>query len=232
MKKIFFLFIIIPILTIGQNAETKFVLDSLGKKSDYQNLWKKNPDKAFEVRIAKDTGTVHQMSLPKYQLLQCDYKIIKNEIEKITSQTYSDSTIFLIKFQFLNDNCSSLFSNNFNKELYETRKSYLNPVKRKIEKERKKLVFIMLFEKQIYLYKNYSIESKKEYFYNDSGFFKENIFLRRALCGSMCLINFDGRTLLQNGEYSTEAMANHLEPNVWNTLFSTTNVNEKIEVKE
>ena len=42
----------IPFLAIAQKLETKFVLDSLGNKSDYYTLRAKNPDKTFKFRIA------------------------------------------------------------------------------------------------------------------------------------------------------------------------------------
>lgn len=233
MKKIFLLLIAIPFLTIGQKAETKFVLDSLGNKSNHQTLWAKYPDNAFEFRIAKDTGFVHQMSLSKYETFSSDFKIIKNEIEKITSQKYSDSTIFLIDFIYLNDNCSSVYSNDFNKNLYDNRKSYMNSRKKEIEKKYKNLVFIVMFQNGIKIYKNEKIKLEKEYFFNDnSGYFKKNLFLNSALCGSMCLINNDGKILLRNGEYLVVMMADHLKPEIWNKIFSTTNVNEKTEDKQ
>lgn len=233
MKNIFILLIAIPFLVVSQNAQTKFILDSIGNKSDHHTLWNKYPDKAFEVRIAKDTGFVHQMSLTKYETFFSDIKIIKNEIEKITSQKYSDSTIFLIDFIYFNDNCSSNYSNDFNKILYNERKSYLNPRKNEIETKYKNLVFIVLFQNAIKIYNNEKIKPEKEYFFSDSNdYFKKNIFKKSALCGSMCLINSDGKILLRNGEYVIQMMADHLKPEIWNKIFSTINVNEKIEVKE
>lgn len=233
MKKIFLLFIVLPLLTIGQKLETKFVLDSLGNKSDYYTLRAKNPDKTFEFRIAKDTGMVHQMSLPKFETFEADYKFLKNEIEKITSQKYSDSTVFLIDFNFFNDNGRSNMSNNFDKDLYNDRKFYFNSLKKQVEKNHKNLVFIVLFQHGIKLYNNVKIKPEKEYFFNDNtNFFKKNLFLNSALCGSKCLIDCKGNILLKNGEFTIVEMANHLKPEIWNKIFSTTNVNEKTEDKE
>lgn len=233
MKKIFLLLIAIPFLTIGQKAETKFVLDSLGNKSDHYTLRVKNPGKTFEFRIAKDTGMVHQMTLPKFETFEADYKLLKNEIEKITSQKYTDSTLFLIDFNYFNDNGSSYMSNNFDKELYNDRKFYFNSLKKQVEKKHKNLVFIMLFQNGIKLYNNINIKPEKEYFFNDkTNFFKKNLFLKSALCGSMCLIDSKGNILLKNGEYTINEMADHLKPEIWNKIFSTTNVNEKTEDKQ
>ncbi len=233
MKKIFLLFIAIPFLTIAQKAETKFVLDYLGNKSDHQTLWLKYPEKAFEFRIVKDSGMIHQMSLPKYEVFQSDYKIIKKEIEKITLKTYSDTTNFLIYFNYFNDNCGTLSSNTIDKNIYNSRKSYLKFKKKKLERDYKNLVIIMLFQNGISIYKNEKINPEKEYFFNDkNNFFRKNIFKKSAVCGSSAIINSDGKILTGNGEDANLQMINYLKPEIWNKIFSTTNVNEKTEDKE
>ena len=77
------------------------------------------------------------------------------------------------------------------------------------------------------------IVKNQKYFINDeNSFFKINFFKKSILCGSFLIIKPNGQTLIRNGEYRIDSMANHLIPDIWNKIFSTINVNEKIEVKE
>ena len=141
----------------------------------------------------------------------------KNAIEKITNRTYSDSTFFLINFNYLDDPCSDWFSNEMNIEKINSRKNFNNPIKRKLERN-SNVIFLCLFENKIIL-KNRP-KSKNEYFFSDQNdFFRNNLFLYPTLCGSFGLIKPNGEALVRNGEYRPDSMFEHLKPEIWNLIF-------------
>lgn len=176
------------------------------------------PDNSVGFRKTIDSGMVYQYNVPKYSTYKVNYTIIKQEIEKITNKTYSDSTIFLIYFNYFNDNCSSWFSNNMTRSLIMERKVFSNSIKKELEKKHKNVVFIIFFDGSIKLKNN--IKSKNEYYFSDINyFFRLNLFIHPTLCGSFGLIKPNGETLIRNGEYRPDLMADHLNDDVWNTIF-------------
>ncbi len=208
----------------------KFIVDSIGKYHKYSkdksifSYSKKGGDYSAGFRIAKDTGYVYMMNTPTYTTYIVKYQIIKKQIELITNKKFSDSTIFLIHYAYLDDPGpdSTIYNNYMKKSLVRNRKIFLNPIKRKIEKKYNNLVFIHLFEEKIVLMNKK--DSKKEYFFNDiNNFFRTNLFLHPTLCGSYCLIKPNSEALVRNGEYSAEDMAEHLQPKYWNQAFPNKN---------
>lgn len=220
MKKITLLLFLFTIGISAQNSNTKYYLDPNGKeisKEDKYFLGDKYPDNSLSFRKTADSGVVYQFNSPKYSTYKVDYKVIKTEIEKITNKTYSDSTIFLINFNYLDDPCSDWFSNEINIEKINSRKNFNNPIKRKLERN-SNVIFLCLFENKIIL-KNRP-KSKNEYFFSDQNlFFRINLFLHPTLCGSFGLIKPNGETLIRNGEYRPDSMFEHLKPEIWNLIF-------------
>ena len=221
-KSIFLICLFICQITLSQNIKTDYLLDPFGNKYEIDllgaySLHSKYPDYSIGFRIVKDSGMIHQKNVPTFLKYEVNYKKLKDSIEHITSKKYSDSTIFIIDFQYINDNCSDSFSNNMTKGLISERKYFYKPIKKKIEKNNN-IIFLVLFENGIKL-KN-KPDSKKEYFYSDiNSTFRNNLFLYSTLCGSSAIIKPDGSTLVHNGEYRPDHMANHLKPEIWNSIF-------------
>lgn len=207
--------------TFCQNKGADYWLDQNGnvvEKNNRMSLAVSFPDNSVGFRKTIDSGMVYQYNVPKYSTYKVDYKIVKKEIEKITKKTFNDSTIFLLSFQYFNDPCSYVYSNNMTKQLIYSRKGFLNSIKSQLEKKHINVVFIELFDNRIKLKNN--INAKKEYFFSDSNsFFRLNLFTYSTVCGSLGLIKPNGETLIRNGEYRPDSMADHLDNDVWNTIF-------------
>ncbi len=207
--------------SFSQNKGANHWLDQNGdfvEKNNRMSLYKSFPDNSVGFRKTIDSGMVYQYNSPKYSTYKVDYEIIKKEIEKITNKTFNDSTIFLLNFNYFNDNCSDWFSNNMTKSLIYNRKESLNSIKKQLEKKYINVVFLSFFDVSIKL-KN-SVNSKREYFYSDSNsFFRLNLFTHPTVCGSFGLIKPNGETLIRNGEYRPDSMADHLDNEIWNSIF-------------
>lgn len=220
MKKVLLFLMFFTVSLSAQTSKAKYWLDPEGKevKDKFMaNLAKIYPDNAMAFRKTSDSGTVYQYNSPRYSTYKVDYKIIKTEIEKIINKTYSDSTIFLIRFNYLDDTCSDWNSNEMNIEKINSRKNFDDSLKRKIERK-SNVIYLCLFENRIIL-KNRP-KSKNEYFFSDkNNFFRNNLFLNPTVCGSFGLIKPNGETLIRNGEYRPDSMYEHLKPEIWDLIF-------------
>lgn len=220
MKKVLLFLIFFTVSLSAQTSKAKYYLDPEGKeisKEEKYFLRDKYPDNSLSFRKTADSGVVYQFNAPKYSTYKVDYKIIKAEIEKITDRTYSDSTIFLIRFDYLDDTCSDWNSNEMNIEKINSRKNFDDSIKRKLERN-STVIYLCFFENRIVL-KNRP-KSKNEYFFSDqNNFFKSNLFLHPTVCGSFGLIKPNGETLIRNGEYRPDSMFEHLKPEIWNLIF-------------
>ena len=220
MKKITLLLLLITLSITAQTSKVKYWLDPEGKEVKNRfimDLVKKYPDNSMTYRKTTDSGMVYQFNSPKYSTYKVDYKIIKTEIEKITNKTYSDSTIFILNFNYLDDNCSTCFSNNMTIDQINFLKKYFNQHKTEIEKKGN-IKIISFFEKGISIYSD--SKNKDEYFYNDSNsFFRINLFKNPTLCGSYGLIKPNGQTIIRNGEYDIMSIYKHLKDRIWNKFF-------------
>lgn len=222
MKKILLsLFLLIFINNYSQSS-AKYWLTPNGEKIKKRNigeLSKQFPDFSMGYRKTKDSGLVYQYNVPKYEKSNVNYDFIKNEIRKISNQSFSDSTTYVIQFHFFDDNCSSSYSNNMTKEKIRDNKFFSDFYKSIVESI-KNINYLILFENGISL-KN-TINSKDEYYFNDkNNFFKNNIFKKPTLCGSYCIIKPNGETLIRNGEYRVDWMVEHLNPEIWNQIFQS-----------
>lgn len=220
MRKFLFLLIFFTVSLSAQNNKAKYWLDPYGVKVEDRHMMKlakKYPEYAMGYRKTIDSGMVFQFNSPKYSTYKVDYTIIKKEIENITNKTYTDSTIFLINFNYLDDTCSDWFSNNLSSEKINDRKTFIEPLKKGIE-YKSNVIYLAFFENGIVL-KN-KPESKREYFFSDqNNFFRKNLFINATVCGSFGLIKPNGQTLIRNGEYRPDSMNEHLKPEIWNLIF-------------
>jgi hypothetical protein len=211
------------------NAQNKdYVLDPAGKKSNFQYLFKKYPDNSMEFRITKDSGKVYQITAPAYEVINSNYDTIRKILPEYPSKIKNDSLIYIIQYFYKNDH-TFLDENNKFTDKNDTYINFIKTLKRSVEKENPNVKIYHIFEEGI----DISNVKNQKYFINDeNSFFKTNFFKKSIVCGSFLIIKPNGQTLIRNGEYRIDSMANHLIPDIWNKIFSTINVNEKIEVKE
>lgn len=226
MKKFLYLFIFFMGLINAQNKE--YVLDPAGKKSNFQYLFKKYPDNSMEFRITKDSGKVFQITAPAYEVINSNYDTVRKILPEYPSKIKNDSLTYIIQYFYKNDH-TFLDENNKFTDKIDTYINFIKTLKRSVEKENPNVKIYHIFEEGI----DISNVKNQKYFINDeNSFFKTNFFKKSILCGSFLIIKPNGQTLIRNGEYRIDSMANHLIPDIWNKIFSTINVNEKIEVKE
>ena len=226
MKKFLYLFLFFMGLINAQNKE--YVLDPAGKKSNFQYLFKKYPDNSMEYRITKDSGKVFQITAPAYEVINSNYDTVRKILPEYPSKIKNDSLIYIIQYFYKNDH-TFLDENNKFTDKNDTYINFIKTLKHSVENENPNVKIYHIFEEGIDIsnVKNY------KYFISDkNSFFKTNFFKKSILCGSFLIIKPNGQTLIRNGEYRIDSMANHLIPDIWNKIFSTINVNEKIEVKE
>lgn len=221
MRKFLFLLLFFTISISAQKSKTEYYLDPNGREISNEEkyfLSDKYPDNSLAFRKTKDSGYVYQFNAPKYSTYKVDYKSIKVEIEKITNNIYSDSTIFLIYYHYLDDNCSDWTSNKMTKENINNLKKVHGQSINQIEKSDNRIEIIYLFENKIELKNNPN--NKREYFYSDyDNFFRKYLFINATVCGSFGLIIPNGQTLIRNGESHVNEIYQHLKPEIWNLIF-------------
>lgn len=226
MKKYLYIFLLFMGLINAQNKE--YVLDPAGKKSNFQYLFNKYPDNSMEYRITKDSGKVFQITAPAYEIINSNYDSIRKILPEYPSKIKNDSLTYIIQFFYKNDP-TFLDENNKFTDKKDTYINFIKTLKRSVEKENPNVKIYHIYEEGI----DISNVKNQKYFISDkNSFFKTNFFKKSILCGSFLIIKPNGQTLIRNGEYRIDSMANHLIPDIWNKIFSTINVNEKIEVKE
>ncbi len=210
------------------SQEKEYVLDPDGKKANFQFLFKKYPDNSMEFRITKDSGKVYQITAPLYEVINTNYDSIKKTLPEYPSKIKNDSLTFIIQFFYKNDH-TFLDENNKFTDKSDTYINFIKTLKRNVEKENSNVKIFYIFEEGIDIS---NVKNNKYFISDNNSFFKTNFFKKSILCGSFLIIKPNGQTLIRNGEYRVDSMANHLIPDIWNKIFSTINVNEKIEVKE
>lgn len=214
--------LLISALGLAQNSKAKYTLDLQGKKTSesFRILHEKYPNNAMAFRITADSGRVYQYNAPRYSAYKINYADFRKKIEDVTGKTFSESTTFIIYYNYKDDVCSDWFSNNVNSELIKKQKEYHDPFKVYIEKTYPNSVFLVLYEKGVTL--SNSLQSGNEYFFSDkNNDIRKNIFRNPTVCGSFGIIKPDGTTLVRNGEHRADWMAEHLNPEIWDSIFKT-----------
>jgi hypothetical protein len=159
------------------------------------------------------------LSTPLYERYELAHDSMLKKLENITEKKFNKNTIFLIEYTYLDDLCSSLTPNIWNKHIIKQRKRFLNPQKKSIEANYDNVVVLSFFEEGISLANN--PQSEKEYFYSDSNqFLRKTLFRNPAMCGSYALVKPNGLALVRNGEHSPELMAQLLTSENWSLFFS------------
>lgn len=214
--------LLISALGLAQNSKAKYTLDLQGKKTSesFRILHEKYPENAMAFRMTQDSGRVYQYNAPRYSAYKINYADFRKKIEDVTGKTFSESTTFIIYYNYKDDVCSDWFSNNVNSELIKKQKEYHDPFKVYIEKTYPNSVFLVLYEKGVTL--SNSLQSGNEYFFSDkNNDIRKNIFRNPTVCGSFGIIKPDGTTLVRNGEHRADWMAEHLNPEIWDSIFKT-----------
>ncbi|RSK41949.1 hypothetical protein [Mangrovimonas spongiae] len=154
-----------------------------------------------------------------YQTAHFNYQHIKSRLEFLTKNKVDNNTIILLEYYYKDDLCSSKRDNTWTKIEISDRKRFLSPILRTLKGQ--DITFIVLFEEDIILNNNPKL--KKEYFYTDKdNYFRNKLFTNPTLCGSFALIKPNGETLIRNGEYRADWMAEHLKKENWSIFFGST----------
>jgi hypothetical protein len=172
MKKILLFILLLTTSLSAQTTKVKYWLDPEGnefKEKDINIISEQYLDNAMAYRKTIDSGIVYQFNAPKYSTYKVDYKLTKAEIEKITNEKYSDSAIFMIKFDYLDDSCDGLFSNTIDNEKINSIKYYDSPIKLKLE-QKSDLIYLSFFEDKIIL-KNKPRTKNDYFFFRQKSFF-------------------------------------------------------------
>lgn len=160
----------------------------------------------------------HTLNQGLYLKGMFNYNEIKTQIEKLINRKTPDSNTILIEYRYTDDLCTSRRDNKWTKDEILERKNFLNPLRKDIEKN--KITFIVLFENGMKLRNRPN--KKDEYFYMDEdNFFRSKFFINPTWCGSYALIKPNGETLIRNGEYRADMMAEHLKDENWQLFFNT-----------
>ena len=199
-------------------------LDENGRsipEKEFQESWRNKENNLFRWDYINEKGQRDtKLFSPVYKIYQLDYTLFRQKLETITNRTFPEDLIFILEYTYLNDLCSIDSSNHWSKQKIKERKKFTNIHKENIEKTPNRLV-LKFFEEGILL--ENSEHSKEEYFFTDKGNFLRNLlFTQPTLCGSLAIVKPNGETILRNGEYSTQSMADHLKPTNWDLFFKPT----------
>lgn len=208
------------VFSLSQNRKAQFILDPQGKKTGetFRALFDKYPENAMAFRMTKDSGRVYHYNAPRYSAYRLNYCDSRSELEKLTGKKYPESTTFILYFVYKDDACSDHFSNVVKSSDIAARKEFSNPIKIQIENKYPNTVFLVFYDSAIILQNK--PESEKEYFYSDKDrYLRTSIFQHPTVCGSFAVLKSDGTTLVRNGEYRADWMADHLNPEIWDSIF-------------
>lgn len=205
--------------TFGQET---IYFDENGNKVNETKFRKKWGDKELLLTRWDSIGidNKHYATLKKdlYMVVNCDYQDIKQQIEKIIKRTIPPNEILLLRYNYIDDLCNSNWDNIWTKSEIDKRNEFIKPIRNKLKKDN--VFYIVLFDKGFELHNNPN--SKNESFFKDNkGYFRKLIFTTPTLCGSYAIIKPNGQTLIRNGEYRADWMAQHLLPENWNLFFES-----------
>ncbi|HSJ12010.1 MAG TPA: hypothetical protein VK916_04960 [Gillisia sp.] len=196
-------------------------LDENGRaisEKEFQENWRDKENNLFRWDYINEEGRREaKLFSPVYKIYKLDYSLFVQNLETITNRTFPENQIFILSYTYLNDLCSVESSNRWSSQKIKERKKFTNVHKENIEKTPNRVV-LKFFEEGILL--ENSEHSPAEYYFMDKGNFLRNLlFTQPTLCGSMAIVKPNGETILRNGEYSTQSMADHLKPGNWDLFF-------------
>lgn len=221
MKVLLFIFFISFSLCSSFSQEIIY-LDDEGNKINKTKFRKNWGDKELLLTrwdsIGIDNIRYATLKEDLYNIANCDYQNAKQQLEKIIKRQIPDNSNIIIEFYYKDDLCTTWWSNKWSKETINKRKEFTNPIKYELSKSN--FFYIALFENGIELKNN--PKNENEYFFVDEkNYFKNFLFKNPTLCGSYALIKNNGDTLIRNGEYRADWMAQHLLPENWNLFFES-----------
>ncbi|SDS58467.1 hypothetical protein [Gramella sp. MAR_2010_147] len=230
LNEIFFIYIITLFFyscnTPLHLQKPKYYQDKDGdsiRKNKFLESWR-DRDQSFSRwdYYDKDSGRVAQLHNYEYYTYEVKYQLIKKQIESVTNRKISDTTIFLINYNYLNDLCTYGLEvkemNTWDKKRVLERKNWMQPWVEYIEKNYPNVIFLVFFEGGIKLSNTSS--PKEEYFFLDKhNFFRNSIFKHPTCNGSYALIKSNGETLIRNGENAASGFVQHLDKHNWNLFF-------------
>ncbi|WP_223032824.1 hypothetical protein [Hanstruepera marina] len=147
-----------------------------------------------------------------------DFDSIRSLFKKIYNVKIPKKHVILLEYRFKDDMCTTESRDNkWTKSELDYKVAFANGTRSELKSEG--VTYITLFENDIILESHSN--KKGEYFFNDiDNFFRNNLFKTPSLCGSYALIKPNGETLVRNGEYNAEFMAEHLKSEIWNRFFN------------
>jgi hypothetical protein len=161
----------------------------------------------FSFRKTVDSGYVYIRNVDAYLKMKVNHAIVRENMEQITNQKFSDTATFIIDYNYYDDDCGWYSTNNVSRSLIKERESrFYSFNKDAIQKLDAPKIFY-LFDKKIKL--DNKPENKKETFFIDSDDFFRNTFFRiPTKCGAKLLIKPNGDCYLINGETSITELVN------------------------
>ncbi|GHA26929.1 hypothetical protein GCM10007103_05390 [Salinimicrobium marinum] len=215
-------FLIVSCSTSKNVSHERIFLDEKGTVvtgKEFDHKWINEDDGLARWDYIENKIRYSRLSAPLYERYVLPHDSILRKLENITGNHFNKNTIFLIEYNYLDDLCSSLTPNIWNKYTIKQRKRFLNLQKKSIEANFDNVVVLSFYEEGISLANN--PESQKEYFYSDSDqFLRKNLFRNPAMCGSYALVKPNGQALIRNGEHSPEMMTQLLSSENWSLFFS------------
>lgn len=178
MKKLIYLFTVIPLVAIGQQKNSVYVYNSNGKLTSVDSLFN------FDHKTHHLWGTIHNDSII-YQTIETKplstdkviYKRIYSEIQKHQLKIAYDNSPIVLAYNFKDDICHN---NPLNKSFLEDQKKIaLN----ELGKKHQAVNYYQVFEQGV------DVKYQKDFILIDSnGYFKTNLFDQPALCGALIIV--------------------------------------------
>lgn len=211
--------IFISIFSLHTFSQDKIYLDTTGEEISWEKYRAKwtGDSLCSAWSYFKNDIQFYQLTENLYLKGHFNYQQIKEQIETISPHKIPSDWPIVIEYRYKDDLCTDNRDNIWDSKEINDRKDFLNDVKELLYEN--EIYFIVLFEEGIKLKNRKSFKS--EYFFNDiDNFFKNKLQLTPTLCGTFIAINPKGETLIRNGEYRADQMADHLLPVNWGQFFT------------